>query len=362
MKKFLSMLFIISFIVSVVPLLALFKPSPTTSYDTSSTTTEITSDTIYYSSTLDTSTTSTSFSLELDNSADLKDTTYTVYNHKTDEIMVMTPQEYIFGVVAGEMPASFHEEALKAQAVAVHSYTLRKIEQQIANPDPSYYGAMLTTDHTKLQAFMTLDELRELWGSSYDLYYSKLKSAIDQVASMVIVYDDVPIIAGYHSISSGKTEDASVIWGNDVPYLRSVESVGDLLSPKLENSVSLTVDEVYFMLTNYNSSIALSNDFTTWFDVVSRTDAGTVTVVNIGGVEFDGVTVRSLFSLKSADFDVVYSKDTKTFTFNTNGYGHFVGMSQYGADYMARQGADYIDILVHYYSDTDVVELSSLSL
>lgn len=283
---------------------------------------------------------------------------YKVLNHKTGEVMQLSPAEYIRGVVAAEMPIAFHTEALKAQAVAAHTYALRQIDSELKSPSPDMNGAYLTTDYTKNQAYASDEELRQRWGDSYSLNSQKLDAAVSSVINLAATYQNKPIVAAFHSISSGVTESASNVWGQEVSYLVPVESQGDQLSPGYENKTVLTAAEVEAAFKAEYPDIEFSEDLTTWFRVNKRSDSSTVTSVTVGSIECTGKQVRELLQLKSASFSVV--NNGEDFEFTTNGYGHGVGMSQYGADYLARQGKTYDEILTHYYKGVKLEKITDV--
>jgi len=288
------------------------------------------------------------------------DSIYKVLNHKTGEVMALSPTDYIRGVVAAEMPISYHIEALKAQAVAAHTYALREIDEQAKSPSPELKGAHLSTDPSICQAFISEDELKEKWGSNFDTNFKKLSDAVDNVINESIVYEDKPIIAAFHSISGGNTESAKNVWGRDVSYLSPVTSEGDELSPNYENVCSLSVDEVKTAFTKEYPAIKFEDDPTKWFLIKAKSESKTVTEIKVGSITLSGKVVREVLKLKSANFEVKY--ENKTFTFTTNGYGHGVGMSQYGADYLARQGKNHKEILLHYYVGVEIKDIYSSNL
>lgn len=277
---------------------------------------------------------------------------YLIKDAKSGEIFRLTPNDYIKGVVAAEMPIDFHSEALKAQAVAAHTYTLLQIAQELKNPTPELEGAYLSTDYQKFQAYVSVDELKEKWGQNFELNYKKLSEAVDPVINEVITYENAPIAAAFHSVSGGKTESSKNVWGRDLSYLTPVVSDGDELSPSYESSVTLTEKEVSHALMQSFPDIKFSKDRTKWFEVLKKTDSGTISEIRVGSVTTTGVKIREIFKLKSANFTVEYKNSD--FVFNTFGYGHGVGMSQYGADYMARQGSTYTEILLHYYNGVSI--------
>ncbi|WMJ22443.1 stage II sporulation protein D [Paludicola sp. MB14-C6] len=284
-------------------------------------------------------------------------TTYLVLNHKTGEVMKLDPANYIKGVVAAEMPIAYHAEALKAQAVAAHTYALRQIDAELKNPSPELKGAYLSTDFEKGQAYISVEELKEKWGKNYEINYKKLSDAVDSVINEILVYEDKPILAAFHSISGGITESAKTVWGKDVSYLVPVKSEGDELSPNYETKTTLTASEVEHAFTQKYKDIKFDKDKTKWFQILKRSDSKTITEIQVGSEKMNGKDVREVLNLKSSNFEVAFANES--FTFTTNGYGHGVGMSQYGADYLARQGKTYHEILLHYYSGVTVKEIES---
>jgi len=282
-------------------------------------------------------------------------TIYKILNHKTEEVFDLTPEEYIIGVVAAEMPIGFHTEAIKAQAVAAHTYALRQIDAELNSPTPELKGAYLTTDFTKNQSYMSIDELKESWGKNYDTNYKKLSDAVKSVINEVVTYDKKPIIAAFHSISGGVTENAKTVWGKEVNYLIPVTSEGDELSPNFEVKTALTVSEVEHAFKLKYSDIKFSEDKDSWFFITKKSESNTITECKVGSIVCTGKEIREILKLKSANFKIEYSNGK--FTFITNGYGHGVGMSQYGADYLARQGKTYDEILKHYYSGVEIEKI-----
>ena len=194
-----------------------------------------------------------------------------------------------------------------------------------------------------------------MWGNNYDINYKKLSDAVDAVISEVITYEDEPIIAAFHAISSGKTESAQTVWGRDVNYLKPVDSEGDELSPEYETDTQLKEEEVKKALQGKFPKIKLDSDPNKWFTTKKRSDSGTVTELKAGDQIMTGRELRELLKLSSSNFNISYQNGM--FTFASLGKGHGVGMSQYGADYLARQGKDYKEILTHYYTGVKITEL-----
>lgn len=252
--------------------------------------------------------------------------------------------EYLIGAVSAEMPPTYHEEALKAQAVACYTYMLYAKAQ----------GENLSDDSKTHQGYMSDEECKEKWGKKYDVYHNKIKKACEEVLGKAIIYDGKPIVAAFHAICPGRTQSAADVWNKDVPYLQSVVSDGDRLSPDYSSTVVLTKEQ-FKENAGKLDGCTLSDDVSKWIGAVSKTDSGTVKEITIGGKNYSGEKVRGAFGLRSNCFTVEYKNDK--FTFNVTGYGHGVGMSQYGADYMARQGSTYEEILRHYYTGTEIKKL-----
>lgn len=285
----------------------------------------------------------------------LTGTIYSVLDHKTGEILTLTPLQYVCGVVAAEMPIEFSPEALSAQAVAAHTYALRQIgEEQIAKT-PDLKGAYLTTDYKRNQAYISDADLKAKWGDNYLINIKKLTSAVEPVINKIIVVDGKPIIAAFHSLSGGTTESAKNVWGQEVPYLVPVLSEGDKLSPTYQTKTVLTSQEVSNALKSAHPDISFDMDKTKWFEILERTESGNITALKAGSIELTGRELRELLQLKSAYFTISFADGA--FTFDTVGYGHGVGMSQYGADFLARQGKTYTEILKHYYSGVEIVDM-----
>ena len=256
--------------------------------------------------------------------------------------------DYLLGVVAAEMPVSFEPEALKAQSVAARSYLQRAIAS------PKHDGADICSDSSCCQAYLSEDELRSSWGENYEAYMEKIRAAVTATDGEYLSYDGQPAMAAFHSSSDGETEDSSAIW-SDVPYLVSVSS------PETAETVPNFVSSIESADIDFRDTILYlkpeadrTGDAGSWVGGVRRSASGRVAAVTIGGVEFTGGELRSLFKLRSTDFDISHA-DGK-FVFTVRGYGHGVGMSQYGADTMAKQGSSYREILSHYYPGTTLVD------
>lgn len=257
--------------------------------------------------------------------------------------------DYLTGVVLSEMPASFSEAALEAQAVAARTFTLKQMEAG------KHAEADLCADSQCCQAWTSRDALAEKLGGSFAMYWDKAAQAVAATDGLVLTYDGALIDAVYFSCSGGTTEDAVAVWGGDVPYLQSVESPGEEISGKFETTVTVSTAEFQRILQTANPAVWLSGAPSTWFGAATVTDGGGVDTLEIGGQRFRGTELRTLFGLNSAKFTVSASAEEIVFT--VSGYGHRVGMSQYGAEAMARAGADFEEILLHYYTGVDITAM-----
>lgn len=279
----------------------------------------------------------------------------TVYSPLEDAVINIKMRDYIIGAVSAEMPASYHIEALKAQAVACYTYAVKTIEFQSLHPSETLKGASLSADSNVHQAFINTEQMKAKWKDNYDANLEKIASAVDAVSDEMIVYNNEPIMAVFHAISAGKTETAENIWGGSYPYLNAVSSDGDTHSSQF-STTSVLSEKQFSEIAGKIDGVKLGKDPTKWLGKPEMSDSGTVLSMEIGGKKLSGTQIRSYFNLRSASFTLTYSTKNKNFTFTVHGFGHGVGMSQYGADYMARQGSTYIDILKHYYSEVEIIK------
>ena len=253
------------------------------------------------------------------------------------EILTCSTEDYIFGVVAAEMPALYETEALKAQAVAAYTYYLKKSASSTEEYD-------ITDDYTIDQAFITPEKAKEKWGSDADIYEKKIREAVKSVLYKKVCYNGEVISAVYHAISSGKTERAADIWGGDYPYLVAVDSSFDKLSENYLSTEKITTEQLKTALANI---VSVSDAEGNVIADIKRTESGSVTSLTVFGKSITGLDFRKALGLRSSDFDLSFKDEVYTFT--VRGYGHGIGMSQNGANYMAMQGKTYSEILLHYY-------------
>ena len=260
-------------------------------------------------------------------------------------------REYVLGSVAAEMPANYHPEALRAQAVASYTYAKRLIEQNQKNRSAALKGADITDDPGTHQGYLGKSARKKLWGENFDEYERKLGEAADEVLGVYLAYDGETALTAYHSISSGRTASAKALWGSDIPYLISVESPGDRLSPDYISEKKFTDEE--FAALAKAAGIDISGESGDWVGDIESDDGGYLTSIEICGKRLGGSEFRTAFSLKSTAFEISHSGGE--FAVTCKGHGHGVGMSQYGADYMARQGSSWCEILAHYYPGAEII-------
>ena len=272
---------------------------------------------------------------------------YKVLDMASGEIIEVPVRDYVIGAVCAEMPASFHEEALKAQAVAAHTYAERQRIRETENPTAELMGADFSNDTSKYQGYFTQAQARQFLGESFDESYAKISAAVDEVLPYILTYGDEPIVAAFHSMSSGKTESAENAWGASAPYLVPVESSYDTEAPGYREEIRLTKDVLRQKLETAFSGIVLGEDFSSWIKTGECSESGTVLTASAGDRSVSGNELRQALSLRSACFEVRFGDEEAVFI--TKGYGHGVGMSQYGADSMAKNGCTWKEILKHYY-------------
>ena len=265
-------------------------------------------------------------------------------------VETMAMDDYLWGVVAAEMPAAFESEALKAQAVAARTYTLTKLERTTdAHPE-----ADLCTDVNCCQAYRTKEDAAASWGENAQMYTDKIAAAVADTDGVAVLYEGKPIQAVFFSSADGRTVDAVEVWGNSVPYLTGVDSPEGEEVPNYHSTVTLTAEEFRTAFLAQYPGADLSGDPSGWFSNTVSNSAGGVSSMDVGGVTVSGQDLRTLFSLRSTSFTV--SAGAEGVIFSVTGYGHGVGMSQYGANALAQEGKSYEEILKWYYTGVEVEE------
>ena len=261
----------------------------------------------------------------------------------------MSLADYLWGVVAAEMPAAFELEALKAQAVAARTYWARQ------RGGGKHENADICGESTCCQAYVSREEACTNWGERAAEYAARISGAVGQTDGLCVTYEGKPIQALFFSSAPGSTVDAQAVWGQAVPYLVSVDSPEGKEVPNYQSQLTMTTGEFCALVKEQYPKADLSGPVSEWLRDFVWEPSGTVCTVSVGGVTLSGREIRKLLGLRSACFSVSVSGEAMTF--HVTGYGHGVGMSQYGANAMAKQGSTFEDILTWYYTGAQVTEL-----
>ena len=267
---------------------------------------------------------------------------------KDGTVETLTMADYLWRVTAAEMPASFEGDALRAQAVCARTYSLWKQSAGSHEAD----GADVCADSSCCQAYLSPEDAAQRWGENGEAYSAKIAGAVADTDGQVLVYEGALIQAVFFSSADGSTAGAAEVWGRSLPYLVPVDSPEGDEVPNYRSTVTLSADNVRKLAQGAGLDCDLSGGPDRWFQNLTRSASGRVSSVELGGVELSGGAARSLFSLRSASFDV--AEEDGVFTFSVTGYGHGVGMSQYGANAMARAGSGWREILAHYYTGAEL--------
>ena len=278
-----------------------------------------------------------------------KDSLVTVDVLIGDQITALPVDQYLHGVLAAEVPATFPAEALKAQAVAARTYTAYKMKQ---TPPEQHKGAAVCSDYTHCKAYIEPLTAVESWGAPGIENMENIKRAVAETDGKIVTYDGKAIIAVFHSTSSGKTEQAADVWGSDIAYLKSVPSPGEDKSPGYYGKVELDKEEFKSAFLTLYSDAAFGEDAKSWFANEKRSEAGGIITIDVGGVTVKGTQIRSMCELRSTNFTLDFSGNN--IVFQTLGYGHGVGMSQYGARELALEGKGFEQILKWYYTGCEI--------
>lgn len=276
--------------------------------------------------------------------ADKPDQIITVYDHKLGKPVEMEMEDYVFHALSGEMFASYQPEALKAQACAIRTYVAYKIQHGGCG---KYEGADVCTDYSSCLAFSRDEEMKEKWGGKYAEYADKMRKAATDTQGVIITYEGEPINALFFSNAAGRTDDVQNVFGGNLAYLKGVESYETPDSYKYEQVVTFTKDEFFAKLSEKYPEITEGE-----VGILARDDSGRVQTVQIGDSELTGTEVRTALALNSTNFSIAFSGGD--LVFDVKGYGHGVGLSQAGAEAMAKMGYNYREILKHYYTGVEV--------
>ncbi len=279
--------------------------------------------------------------------SEVSDITVELYITSTGEIKQMELDEYVCGVLLAEVPSFYEKEAVKALAVAVRSYCMRRIQGN--EKTLVHYSADMCDDYSHCLGFISFEDALLLWGEdNVNLYYEIIKQAVGETKGEVLYFEDSIADAVFHASSNGVTESAENVWGFEIPYLVSVNSP----EASVERSVEYTPEEVKVLLEENSVRCIFNDNPQEWIGVVEKNKNNRVDIVEFARVKMTGRRAREVFALSSASFDLSY-KDGK-FNIKTFGSGHGVGLSMAGANCMAQDGVGYKDILLHYYTGTEL--------
>lgn len=266
----------------------------------------------------------------------------------TGEVEEIDLEIYLYGVVSAEMPATYHEEALKTQAIVARTYTMYKIKNE-----PKHDNADICDTSTCCQAYITKEERLAKWKEEErEANWNRIIEAVDSTKGKVITYNGEVINAFFHANSGGKTEIASNVWGGkDYPYLQVVSTEGETEYTQYSSTVILSKEELLEKLKENHPDIQIDFNNENAIEILEYTEGERVKTVRFGNIEISGVEARQTFGLKSANFDLVFGENI---IFNVRGYGHGVGLSQTGANSMAKENKNYEEIIKHFYSGVEI--------
>ncbi|MDR1466998.1 MAG: stage II sporulation protein D [Oscillospiraceae bacterium] len=267
------------------------------------------------------------------------------------QILNVTLEEFMCGAIATEMPVLFQTEALKAQGVAIFTNCVRARKNKKMQPN----SVDLEVNTKKWLNYTTKEEMKKKWSNSFDEYYEKLREIVNSIKGLTIKSEGEPIVALFSAMSNGQTEKSSDVFGGKLPYLVSTPSPSDMLVEGFQTKKEISSQETKKILKEKFNDIVLPDDKSQWFSVKETTSTGFVKKIKIGSREFSGQEVRNIFELRSSTFTMSFLDDK--FTFNVRGHGHGVGMSQQGAQNMAKEGMTYKEIIGHFYPQTTIEKL-----
>jgi len=287
-----------------------------------------------------------------------------VYMKDNDKVDEMSLEEYVKGVVAAEMPVEFEIEALKAQAVAARTYAFSRIMNLYPAKEDTHKGAHICTDSKHCQAWVNKEDAIKKWSSiNANRNWKKIETAVNETENLILLYDNKPINPLYHANSGGKTENCEDVWeGVEVPYLKSVKSDGDAEDPNFKVVNVFKEEDIIESLKAEYPEISLNeDDLLSDFSILELSEGGKVMKCKIGNIEIKGTDLRNILSLRSTNFKVEKGKEDGL-NITTIGFGHGVGMSQYGANYLAKNGGSFEEILKHYYKGVLIGSCSKLNI
>ena len=272
---------------------------------------------------------------------------------KTKDVEEIDLDTYLLGVVSSEMPASFEEEALKAQSIVARTYTIYKIIN-----GSKHENADICDDAACCQAWISKEERLNKWNEEErQSNWAKIENAVNTTKGKIVTYEGKPINAFFHSNSGGTTDTATNVWGGtNYPYLQAVETSGEDTYKQYSSEVVVTKKEFISKIKKYHNNFEIDFSKNNTIEVLEYTEGNRVKKIKIGNLELSGVEIRTIFGLKSARFKIQI--EGENIKFNVIGYGHGVGMSQTGADSMAKQGKNYEEIIKHYYTGVEITNIN----
>lgn len=282
-----------------------------------------------------------------------------VYMPQSGKIVELPLEEYIKGVVAAEMPAEFELEALKAQAVAARTYAVKNMVIFGGAGLDGHPGADVSTDHKTSQAWSSEAEMIAKWGpAAYQRYWKKISQAVEETGGLIITYGGEPIHAVFHSTSGERTASAREVWNYDYPYLQSVVCNWDKASPRYAETKAIALQEVENRLgPEAGIMLAAKNGTSGVAQIIDRTESGRVAQARIGSKTYTGLELREKLELRSSNFTLEVRDDKMVV--KSTGYGHGVGLCQYGANGAAKEGKSFRDILTYYYTGVVIKNIHS---
>ena len=285
-----------------------------------------------------------------------KYSTIKLLHSDTEEVQELNIDEYLYGVVSSEMPANFEIEALKAQAVVARTYTM----YQIINNASKHENADICDNYACCQAWITKEERLAKWSAEEaESNWNKIVEAVNSTTGKIVTYEGAPINAFFHANSGGVTESSLNIWGGiDYPYLKSVETAGEEGYTQYASQVVLSQQELLEKIKTKYEDCEIDFSQENCIQILEYTTSGRVKTIKFGNKEIAGTEARTLLGLKSTNF--TFSRDGENIIFSVTGYGHGVGMSQTGADALAKAGSNYESIIKHFYTNVEITEVNSL--
>lgn len=279
--------------------------------------------------------------------------TVKVLHTKTGSVENLNLDEYLYGVVSAEMPASFEKEALKAQSIVARTYTIYKIIHNAGK----HQEADICDDSGCCQAWISKEDRLNKWDEKErESNWNKIVSAVKETKGKIITYNGEPINAFFHSNSGGSTEAPINVWGGSgYPYLQTVQTSGEEAYTQYKSEVNMQKQELIDKIKSKYQDFSINLEEENAIQILEYTKGNRVKTIKIGNKNLSGVEVRSIFGLKSANFEVKIDGDN--IIFSVIGYGHGVGMSQTGADSLAKQGKNCEEIITHFYIGVEIIDL-----